>query len=271
METMTDMPSHTRTMATLIAVCALGAASGAAQQKTDDSFHWTGAIAAGKTLRVMNVNGSIQATSASGNSASVSAVRKSKKSDPASVEIRVEQEADQVTICAVWPNQQDGDGCHGRSNDRNKHSDNNDVDVTFTVNVPAGVKFEGQTVNGSVNATGLAADAEVTSVNGNVSLATRGTGSAETVNGDVVLRLGASSWTGDLEARTINGSVTVEMPTPANLEVRANTMNGEISSEFPLTLQGKMSPRSMRGTIGNGGPRLELSTVNGAIELKKAN
>ncbi|MBP2648736.1 MAG: hypothetical protein H6Q77_2360, partial [Gemmatimonadetes bacterium] len=42
-------------------------------------------------------------------------------------------------------------------------------------------------------------------------------------------------------------------------------------SDFPMTLQGKMSPRSMRGTIGNGGPRLELSTVNGPIELRKAN
>jgi len=272
METMTDTPSHARTMAILIALCVPGAASAAAQQKTDASFHWAGAMAAGKTLRIMNVNGSIQATSASGGDATVSAVRKSRKSDPASVEIRVEQEADQVTICAVWPNQQGAAGCNGRSNDHNnKHSDNNDVDVTFTVNVPAGVKFEGVTVNGTVNATGLAADAEITSVNGNVSLTTRGTGSAETVNGDVVLRLGASSWTGDLEAKTVNGSVTVEMPTPANLEVRANTLNGEISSEFPLTLQGKMSPHSMRGTIGNGGSRLELSTVNGAIELKKAN
>ena len=172
----------------------------------------------------------------------------------------------------MWPNQQDGDGCNGRSHDDNEHSDRNDVDVDFTVNVPAGVKFEGQTVNGSVNATGLVADAEVTSVNGNVSLATRGTGSAETVNGDVSCSAWAlPRWTGDLEAKTVNGSVTVEMPTPANLDVRANTLNGDISSDFPMTLQGKMSPRSMRGTIGNGGPRLELSTVNGAIELKKAN
>ena len=126
-------------------------------------------------------------------------------------------------------------------------------------------------MNGSVAAGGLVADAEVTSVNGDVSLATRGTGSAEPVNGDVRLTLGTSTWTGDLEAKTINGSVTVEMPTPANLDVRANTLNGDISSDFPMTIQGKMSPRSMRGTIGNGGPRLELSTVNGPIELKKAN
>lgn len=262
------MRHFARLVAGLIALAAV--TTPGAAQKSDNSFHWSGAVSNGKTLKVMNVNGNIRATS--GSEASVSAVRTAKKSDPKSVEIRVEQDADGVTICAVWPNQQSGSGCNGRShNDDDDHNERNDVNVEFTVTVPAGVRFEGQSVNGNVNATGLIADAEVTSVNGNVSLATRGTGSAETVNGDVVLRLGTATWTGDLEAKTVNGSVTVEMPTPANLEVRANTLNGDISSDFPMTIQGKMSPRSMRGTIGNGGPRLELSTVNGAIDLKKAN
>lgn len=265
------MPRHSQALAALTGLVLLAAGSAEAQTKTDDSFHWTGVIAAGRTLRIQDVNGNIKATGTSSKEASVSAVRRSKKSDPASVEIRVQQDGDVTVICAVWPNQRDADGCNERSHNDNDHGSNNDVDVEFTVSVPAGVKFEGRTVNGSVAAGGLIADAEVASVNGNVSLATRGTGSAQTVNGDVRLTMGASSWTGELEAKTINGSVTVEMPTPANLDVRANTLNGDISSDFPMTIQGKMSPRSMRGTIGSGGPRLELSTVNGPIEIKKAN
>lgn len=265
------MPRHLNTLAALAVATLVMTPGAAAQQKTDDSFHWTGVIAAGKTLRIQDVNGSIKASGTSGKEASVSAVRRSKKSDPKSVEIRVEQDGDVTIICAVWPNQQDANGCNEHSHNDNDHGNHNDVDVEFTVSVPAGIKFEGRTVNGPVAASGLVADAEVTSVNGDVTLATRGTGSAETVNGDVRLSMGASSWTGELEAKTVNGSVTVEMPSPANLEVRANTLNGEISSDFPMTLQGKMSPRNMRGTIGNGGPRLELSTVNGPIELKKAN
>jgi hypothetical protein len=268
---MTDMPRHRKVLAALTAITVLATAGAAAQQKSDDSFHWTGTIAAGRTLRIQDVNGSIRATGTSSKEASVSALRRSKKSDPRSVEIRVQQDGDLTIICAVWPNQQDADGCDERSHNDNDHGSRNDVDVEFTVSVPAGVKFEGRTVNGSVAAGGLVADAEVASVNGDVSLATRGTGSAETVNGNVRLTMGTSSWTGDLEVKTVNGSVTVEMPTPANLDVRANTLNGDISSDFPMTIQGKMSPRSMRGTIGNGGPRLELSTVNGPIELKKAN
>jgi hypothetical protein len=238
-----------------------------AQQKSAD-FHWSGAVAPGRTLRIMNVNGSIRATGASGNDVVVSAVRKSKKSDPATVEIRVDQDADGTTICAVWPSQ-GGSGCGGTSHNHSHNNDNNDVSVDFTVEVPAGVLFNGETVNGSVAATGLTANAEVSTVNGDASLSTKGTGSAETVNGNVSITMGSSAWTGELEAKTINGSVTVEMPKPTNLEVVANTQNGSITSDFPLMIQGKMSPRSIRGTIGNGGPKLDLSTVNGEIRLKQ--
>ena len=265
------MPRHLHRFAVLTALTLVGVSAATAQQKLDDSFRWAAVIPPGHTLRIQNVNGNIKASGVTGGEATVSAVRRGKKSDPKSVEIRVEQDGDVTTICAVWPSRQDTRGCNERSGKGDDQWDRNDVNVDFTVAVAAGVKFDGQTVNGAVAAGGLVADAEVTSVNGDVTLTTRGTGSAQTVNGDVRLTLGASSWSGSLEAKTVNGSVTVEMPTPANLDLRANTLNGAISSEFPMTVQGKMSPRSLRGTIGNGGPELELSTVNGPIELRKLN
>ena len=75
------MPRHSKTLAALAALTALVTADGAAQQKSDDSFHWTGTIAAGKTLRIQDVNGSIKATGTSSKEDSLSAVRRSKKSD----------------------------------------------------------------------------------------------------------------------------------------------------------------------------------------------
>ena len=47
-------------------------------------------------------------------------------------------------------------------------------------------------------------------------------------------------------------------------------MNGDIETDFPLTVTGKISRRKLEGTIGGGGRLLELSTVNGGIELRKA-
>lgn len=46
-------------------------------------------------------------------------------------------------------------------------------------------------------------------------------------------------------------------------------MNGSVDSDFPITIQGRMQRRHLRGTIGSGGRSLELTTVNGGIELRK--
>jgi len=43
-----------------------------------------------------------------------------------------------------------------------------------------------------------------------------------------------------------------------------------LMQDFPLTITGQVGPRRLRGTIGNGGPELNLSTVNGSIKLIRA-
>lgn len=230
-------------------------------------FSWNGALAAGKTLEIRGVIGDIEVTGVKGREASVKAVKAGQKSDPASVDIRVVEGSDGVTICAVYPNQR-GEGCRTESS-KGKWEEN-DVAVHFTVQVPEGVRLEAATVNGAVHARGLTADADVSAVNGDVSLATTGVGEATTVNGSVRLDLGRATWDGEIEAKTVNGSVVVRMPEPKNLTIAASTMNGDFETDFPLTLTGKLSRRQVQGTIGSGGPKLELSTVNGGIELRKA-
>ncbi len=264
------MTSMTVVLGGLLAF-SLGVPGQAAAQgrKADSTFRWQGAIASGKTLEVKGVNGSVVATAATGREARVRATKRAHKSDLSTVEIRVVEDADGVSICAVYPNNS-GSSCNSRSHGNSDRWEENDVNVDFVVEVPAGVRFDGSTVNGDVEASGITADAEVTSVNGDVVLATSGVGSATTVNGSVRLKLGKSSWTGEIEAKTVNGKVIVEMPTPTDLEVTASTLNGDFESDFPLTITGKASRQSIRGTIGKGGPELNLQTVNGEIVLRKA-
>src|SRR3989442_1341399 len=45
--------------------------------------------------------------------------------------------------------------------------------------------------------------------------------------------------------------------------------HGDIVTDFPLMVTGRLGPRSLHGTIGSGGRRLELDTVNGTIRLRK--
>jgi DUF4097 and DUF4098 domain-containing protein YvlB len=147
---------------------------------------------------------------------------------------------------------------------------NNDVTVDFTVRVPAGVRFLGKTVNGEVEAAFLSSDVEANTVNGSIRISTAGYAEAQTVNGEIVASIGRATWSEALEFRTVNGGITLDLPAGLSTEVRAKTVNGDIQTDFPLMVTGRLGPRSVRGTIGSGGRRLALETVNGSIRLRKA-
>jgi len=234
-------------------------------------FNWKGRIAQGKRLEVKGVNGDVRAVLASGAEASVNATKHSRRSDPDEVEIKVVESEDGITICAVYPTPrharqentcEPGDRWHSSNED-------NDVTVDFEVRVPAGVEFDGRTVNGEMSAEGLKADVHASTVNGSVRVSTTGLAEASTVNGSVYVEMGRANWDNDLEFSTVNGGITLIMPGKLDTEVRANTVNGEIESDYPLTISGKFGPRRVRGTIGAGGRTLNLSTVNGEIRLRK--
>jgi hypothetical protein len=253
---------------TMLLPLALLLGTGAAQAQ--DNFEWKGRLARGKTLEIRGVNGDVLASAAAGEEASVVAVKQEgRRGDPADVRIEVVEHADGVTICAVYP-----PGRRGRENEcqpggsRNETRDN-DTEVEFTVRVPAGVRFIGATVNGDVRARSLQSDAEVSTVNGGVDLATTGRAEASTVNGSIDAVMGVASWSGHLDFHTVNGGITLELPAGVKAEVEAETVNGQISTDFPLTVSGRFGPRRVNGTIGGGGPPLSLRTVNGSIRLRK--
>jgi len=233
-------------------------------------FRWSGRLADGQTIEILGVNGEIRAGAASGSTAEVTAT-KSGRGDPERVQIKVEESSSGVTICAIYPNQE-GTSCHSRETRKNRRNNdnNNNVEVDFVVRVPAGVRFVGRTVNGSVEATGLTADANVSTVNGDASVSTRGWAEATTVNGDVDATVGRADWSGSAEFQTVNGTVTVTLPGSVNAEVQARTVNGDIETDFPLTVTGRFGPRRLNGTIGSGGRTLSLETVNGQIRIRRA-
>ena len=255
---------RTTILASAVAALALAAAAGAA---TED-FHWTGKVAAGAAVEVKGVNGGIVATGAPGGDVEVTATKKGRKSDPAAVKIEVVEHAGGVTICAVYPSNGTPNECQPGQGGRMKVHDN-DVNVEFKVKVPAGVRFVGRTVNGGIQASGIAADAEAHTVNGGISLDAAGTARAETVNGGIVAHLGRADWTGALKLKTVNGGIDVVMPEGLSADVKASTVNGDIQTDFPLTVTGRISRRKIEGTIGSGGRLLEMETVNGGIELRK--
>jgi DUF4097 and DUF4098 domain-containing protein YvlB len=89
------------------------------------------------------------------------------------------------------------------------------------------------------------------------------------VNGSIIASMGRANWSDALDFRTVNGGITLDLPANLSTEVRAETVNGDIVTDFPLMVTGRFGPRRLNGTIGNGGRRLDLATVNGTIRLRK--
>ena len=146
---------------------------------------------------------------------------------------------------------------------------NNDVSVRFVARVPPGVRFVGRTVNGDVDAQGLSGPVTIATVNGSTTFSTTSYGEASTVNGSIRGILGASGWNDGLVFHTVNGSITLDLPSDLSADVRASTVNGEISTDFPMLISGRVSRRHLSGTIGNGGRQLDLETVNGSVRLRR--
>jgi hypothetical protein len=241
----------------------------AAQPQQQEDFQWHGKIAAGKTLEIRGVNGAIRAERATGSEVEVSAVKSGRRSDPSDVEIQVVPHDGNVTICAVYPSNRDRQNeCLPGGGHNSTH--NNDVKVEWTVKLPAGVAFDGNTVNGDVSVENLAGDVRASTVNGDVSVSTSAIAEASTVNGSIRVAMGRADWTGTMKFSTVNGGITVDVPADLSAEIDAATVNGGIETDFPITVQGRFTSRRMHGTIGQGGRGLDLETVNGSIRLRKA-
>lgn len=265
-----------RTIATIGAIAAVAALATplAAQQSTssnDDTFDWSGAIPAGSWLRIANLNGSIEVEPASGSTARVHGEKRWREGDPKQVRFVVAKDGDDVTICALWDEDDscDEDGYH--SHGHHRRNDHNDVSVKFTVQLPKGVHVATRTVNGSLDISGASAEVVARTVNGRIQAAsTTGPVDAETVNGSIHVRMDAiPADTRELEYSTVNGSVTLEVPSNFAGELEMQTVNGSLRSDFPVTIQGRLNPRHLRARIGDGGPTIHLRTVNGSVELKK--
>lgn len=246
-------------------------ASTSAQANSDHEFRWEGPLARGRWLIVANLNGSVSVEPASGHRVEIVAKKYWQRGDPNRVRIELRRSGPQdgdVRVCALWD---DGASCDERGRWQAGHRERNagDVSVEFTVRLPQGVNVRLSTVNGRISVRGASGEIAASSVNGGLSIATTaGPVSATTVNGDVQVELSRVG-PEDLRCETVNGSVELRLPEGVDAELSVRTVNGSIESDFPLPLRGRITPRQLDATLGRGGPRLMLATVNGSVRLER--
>lgn len=254
---------HSSAMLLLALVLGLASSSWAQAKDSADEFHWTGRLAAEKVLELRNVNGFIEATGTNADQIEVNAVKSGPDRDQVRVEVK--EFGDGVVICAVYP----GNSCDPEGG---FHSHTRDIHakVDFTVRLPKNLRFTARNVNGKVDARDMGRYVDASSVNGSVEVSTGSWAKASSVNGSVRVRMGRADWPGALKISSVNGSIEVEVPASLSADVRFHSVNGRLNTDFPLTVQGSFGRRSIEGRIGSGGRELEISTVNGSVDLRKA-
>lgn len=152
-----------------------------------------------------------------------------------------------------------------------KFWDNMNAQVHYKLMVPAGVALEKiDVVNSNIEVTGVKGEVNLTTVNGGVEAGgLSSSGRFETVNGSIRVAYAALPAGGSIALETVNGSCKVTLPAGAAFDLSAETVNGRISCDYPITLQ-KSGRHELRGPVNGGGTRLSLESVNGGLSVVQA-
>jgi hypothetical protein len=245
---------------------------GAQGRQTERAFTLNERVPAGQWLRVRNVIGEVHVRAGTSDRVEVVATKSWRRGDPSMVRIESRKSSDgSILVCAFWSENAtcDESGYRSRGGDRDRNR-NNDVNVDFEVRLPKGVHVGAWSVNGEVSVEGATGEVEAGSVNGSVdATSSGGPVQASSVNGTVHARMGRIGSSEDLDFSSVNGNVIAEFGEDIDAQIELSTVNGRFQTDWPVTITGRVDPRHLRATIGKGGRRIRLSTVNGNVELRK--
>lgn len=229
-----------------------------------DPWTYRAPISPGQRLWVRNVVGPVSVEPTTGSFVEIRAVKSFRRSDPASVALVATPNREGLAVCAVGV---DSLVCAPGVEITGPHR-HSDVAVAFTIRVPYGVRIDIATVSGAVHVRGASAPVTVRTVNGAVDAETdAGPVNAVTVNGSVRAIVRGFGDTGSVQLATVNGAVTAELPAHLDAVIEAATLHGRVVSDFPLTLEDALVAHRASGTVGTGGRKVELHTVNGSVRL----
>jgi len=221
------------------------------------------------SLWIRNIRGSVSVEPIKGDSVQIMAVKSYHSSDTARVRLIAVPSDGGLTVCALWPGSRSD--CTAEGDYKTGGPGRSDVAVDFTVRLPRGVLLDATTIFGDIHVAGASAPLKIRTVSGDVDVETaEGPVNAGSVNGDVHARIRGFADTGEVSITTVNGSATLELPATLDADVEANTINGAISTDYPLAVTGKFTKHSLKGTLGRGGRDVHITTVNGSVQLKKA-
>ena len=232
-----------------------------AQEEIRQDFNFVVPLTATGRFSLENVNGKIEITPCSSNAVVITGVKRGVDGTQLeAVRTDIDSKSDHVIVHTHIP--------------KKKSVWRKDIEVDYTVQVPAGARLEKITsVNGKIVISGISGDITASTVNGAVQVHdARKNLKLSTVNGRIAAGLKATQEGQSVSLDTVNGTITVTLPAEPNLQIKGETLNGSMSSDYPALVVTKQFPvgKHLNGSIGEGGCHLNVSTVNGGVAIKNA-
>jgi DUF4097 and DUF4098 domain-containing protein YvlB len=236
-------------------------------QELREEFHQTYPLSATGRVSLENINGGVQIKVWDRAAVQLDAIKKAyrkERLDEAKIDVRSTEE--NIRIKTEYPsgNQNFRSG-EGRSN--------NPAIVEYILTVPRKAMLETvELVNGSLDIDGVEGDVKASSINGKVAArGLMGEAKLSTINGQLHAIFTKLDDAKPVSLTSVNGNVSLIIPSDANAAVRASTVHGGISNDFGLQVRvGEYVGQNLEGQIGNGGPRVKLENVNGSIKISHA-
>jgi len=237
-------------------------------QELREQFQQTYPLSANGRLSLENLNGGVRIAVWDRDEVQVNAVKRAYRRERLNeAKIEVNATADAIRIKTTYPD------WNQTFTDEQKGRYNNPALVDYTVTVPRNARLESvDLVNGSLDVDGVEGDVKASSVNGRVTArGLAGVAKLSTVNGNLEATFTKLDEAKPISLGSVNGSVTLIIPSDANAVVRAGTVHGAISNESGLNVQhGDYVGHELYGQLGAGGPRIRLGNVNGRISIRHA-
>jgi hypothetical protein len=143
--------------------------------------------------------------------------------------------------------------------------------IDYELEVPPSIALDLKTVNGRIVTRGTEGEAELVTVNGGIDAESSGVRelSAKAVNGTVRAKF-LRDFNG-ATLKTVNGRVEAILPPTASFTCNLSQVNGDFEASFPLSIHSNPGSRRVSGEVNGGRHTLQITTVNGDVEVQHLN
>ena len=236
-------------------------------EQVTEEFHQTYPLSATGRVNLANINGGVKIKVWDRAAVQVDAIKKAyrrERLEEAKIEVNSTEE--NIHIKTDYPDEnqtfRSGEGRY-----------DNPAIVEYSLTVPRKASLESiELVNGPLDIDGVEGGVKASSINGTVTArGLMGEAKLSTVNGTLQATFTQLDESKPISLGSVNGNVTLVIPSDANAMIRAGTVHGMISNDFGIQVKhGEYVGHNLDGQIGNGGAKIKLANVNGGIRITHA-